>query len=577
VTDLLATVGRAPTIVGNVVSAVVDNFEQDLLTKVTQYLLGGTPYVEKITTIALAGLGPVFTALSSGQTALVSTRDTTWQALGGTPGGNQPGSGIGDDLSNITLEKVSGLLIVPFNDPNKLRDGLKQPGGGLPDNDYLAAERDELSDLQTKLNSGNPTNLDQPTLKALSALFADWNSGLGSAQKLAKQLSDAAALVLSGDLKRIVDLEGARRRIEEKLKELVPAKISLTYELQGNLVPVGEFFLPQPDSQITLSAAAVYDLLNPRNPPQLTATCTLDAFDVNLFDVVKLIFSGAKFVTETGKGSNFNVVYKDFELGPEAAFLQPLESLLNPGGSGPYVKPSTVVPGIEAGYSLDLGIVSIGTLSFINVSINASCTLPFDGSAATFTASLGREDSPILISCAPYIGGGFLALYATAKEMLGFAASFEFGGGGAFAFGPLSGQGRISTGVYLRKIGNDAEIDGYFYAGGDAHIACFGIGATLLVRIGQQNGGAMQGSAVFTYSFSLGFAKLRFSVGVQRSMGKGFSGVARSSSLAGTALLAAHALVSPSAAIVTSSAVAQQDDWLGYQTYFADDINGFPT
>src|SRR4029077_14818795 len=112
-------------------------------------------------------------------------------------------------------------------------------------------------------------------------------------------------------------------------------------------------------------------------------------------------------------------------------------------------------PGIEVGYILDLGIISVGALAFINVSISASCMLPFDKRPAVFTASIGREDRPVLLSCLPYVGGGFLTLYANAHEMIGFAASFEFGGGGAFAFGPLSGQGRISTGIYLRKFGQN--------------------------------------------------------------------------------------------------------------------------
>jgi hypothetical protein len=281
---------------------------------------------------------------------------------------------------------------------------------------------------------------------------------------------------------------------------------------------------------------------------------------------------------ETGKGSDFNVVYKDFELGPNAAFLKPLQSLMNPGGSGPYVRINSD-PGIEAGYSLDLGIISIGTVSFSNVSINAACVLPFTGKHATFTASIGREDRPVLLSIAPYIGGGFLKLIADSKRILGFSAAFEFGGGGAFAYGPLSGQGRITTGVYVRVLhsGDKGEdgvlIEGFFYAGGEAHIACFAISATLVVRISHRPSGSMQGSAVFTFSFSIGFAKLRYSVGVAKNMGAGFSG-----SRAAAQLFVKDPIADPNqpAATVTCLARAQQEDWLTYQTYFARDIIGFP-
>jgi hypothetical protein len=265
-----------------------------------------------------------------------------------------------------------------------------------------------------------------------------------------------------------------------------------------------------------------------------------------------------------------------------AEFLKPLEALMNPGGSGPYVKPNSDFPGIEAGYSLDLGIISIGVMSFINISINAACILPFDNRSATFTVSIGREDRPVLLSCLPYVGGGFLALYADAQKMLGFAASFEFGGGGAFAFGPLSGQGRITTGIYLRKLSDKGvQIDGFFYAGGEAHIACFAISATLVVRMSQLAGGTMQGSATFTFSFSIGFARIRYAVGVQRKMGKGFSGSRGAGVLgaldgpAAVIKLRAGPADRP-AATVTSLSVAQQEDWLAYQRYFDKNIHGFP-
>jgi hypothetical protein len=52
-----------------------------------------------------------------------------------------------------------------------------------------------------------------------------------------------------------------------------------------------------------------------------------------------------------------------------------------------------------------------------------------------------------------------LALYANAKKMVGFAASFEFGDGDAFAFGTVERPSRISTGICLRKF-DDSSGDG---------------------------------------------------------------------------------------------------------------------
>lgn len=572
-TELLTIASVAPKTVDDIRKEFLENLEQQVLTRIGNYLVQGLPYLQTMISTTLALLSPLITVLRDAQGVLVTERDKLWTSLGGSASDLPPV--LGGDLNDITLKKVAALLLVGRQD----RLGLNY-SGTAPDNDYLATEKKELDDLAALFASADPARFDNQILQELKLLVADWIQSRGSAQELVRQISDAAAAVLSGDLKRIVDLEGVRRRIEEKLLALVPAKVVLDYNMHCELQGAGPF-QPEPGSEITLSAGAVYNLLEPSTPPQFTATCEIDAFNINILDVVTLLFSGAQFVNASGKGSDFNVSYKDFQLGPMAEFLKPLEDLMNPGGSGPYVKPSADFPGIEAGYSLDLGIISIGVMSFINVSINAACILPFNNKSATFMVSIGREDRPVMLSCLPYIGGGFLALYADAKKMIGFAASFEFGGGGAFAFGPLSGQGRITTGIYLRKMSDaGVQIDGFFYAGGEAHIACFAISATLVVRMSQLAGGTMQGSAVFTFSFSIGFAHIRYSVGVQRQMGKGFSG-SHSAGLLQTvegpgAAINLRAITAAPAATVTSLSVAQQEDWLTYQNYFDSDIHGFP-
>lgn len=592
-TDLLVAVTKLPVVIEKVRTEIVVKLEQFVVSGgkaadkvvdgVASFLLGGEPYIKGIVSIVSDAAVGIIGFLADVQTELVRVRNDFWKQFGGGEKGVPPPQGIGDDLADFTFKKLAALLLVPCPpaDPKctvAASPCLVCPPAGIdpPDNDYLTAEKTQLIALKAAL--GDAGTIDKNTLAALRGLFDRWSSDKGSAQELVRRLSDAGAAVLSGDLKRIVDLEGARRRIEEKIKELVPAKIVLNYDLQADMIDVPPVFLPRSGSQITLSAGGVYDLLEPNVPPRLTASCRLDPFDVNLFNVVTLMFDGAQFVSESGKGSDFNIVYKDFELGPNAAFLQPLQALMNPGGSGPYVRPSREIPGIEAGYSLDLGIITIGTVSFANVSINASCVLPFNGVRATFVASIGREDRPVLLSIAPYTGGGFLALYADAQRLLGFAASFEFGCGGAFQFGPLSGQGRITIGIYLRNLtkvveGKDVDdcvIEGFFYAGGEAHIACFAISATLVVRVGHRSGGSMYGSAVFTFSFSIGFAKIRYQVGVQKNMGRGFSG-----SRSTAALIAGDIEIIADAPIVRSRARAIQEDWVTYQKYFSD-IDGFP-
>ena len=100
--------------------------------------------------------------------------------------------------------------------------------------------------------------------------------------------------------------------------------------------------------------------------------------------------------------------------------------------------------------------------------------------------------------------------------MIGFEASFEFGGGGSLAFGPLTAQARIQVGVYVRllKIKDrlSTTISGTFFAGGTANIWIFSFSTSLAVRLGSADGGAMYGEAVFTFSFSLGLVDYDFAI-----------------------------------------------------------------
>ena len=109
--------------------------------------------------------------------------------------------------------------------------------------------------------------------------------------------------------------------------------------------------------------------------------------------------------------------------------------------------------------------------------------------------------------------------------------SLEFGAAAPFAVGPLTGIGRIMFGFYIKSIRvksirekstNVTEIYATFFAGGSASIWIFNFTASLYVRLGQKSGGAMQGLAVFTYSFSMGLADFDFSIRFEKEEKKGF-------------------------------------------------------
>jgi len=70
------------------------------------------------------------------------------------------------------------------------------------------------------------------------------------------------------------------------------------------------------------------------------------------------------------------------------------------------------------------------------------------------------------MSAAPCGGGGFLSVTGNAKEIVAFEAAFEFGGVAGIHSGPHSGQGRLTTGIYISGSASGTNISGYFFGGG---------------------------------------------------------------------------------------------------------------
>jgi hypothetical protein len=234
-------------------------------------------------------------------------------------------------------------------------------------------------------------------------------------------------------------------------------------------------------------------------------------------------------------------------------------------------------PGIVAGYRLALSPISIGNMYISNISLNCAAELPFDNGDARFLISCGRPEAPLIISAAPYAGAGYFGLIANPKGIVGFEASFEFGGGGGFSFGPLHGEGRITVGIFVRSVSGYTELYGIFFAGGSARISCFCLSAALLVRMSQQ-GGDLAGEAVFTFSFSIGITDFKFSVAVAKRE-KGSGGTSEQSALPQQTQFAAisnsrDAFAGVTPAELRSTAVCKGVNWVQHSTYFDFDRRG---
>lgn len=399
----------------------------------------------------------------------------------------------------------------------------------VPTNDRLAGDAAWLQH-----SKATPIS-DRAKRRFLASFIREWGDGKPTPVAIVNSLTEDAKRLLRGDI-NFDDFFKIREQIEAYLLDIIPAKIEYTYDVN---LPLPEkvksatagIFTPRPGCELKIGTKIEVNLLDPGIDARVTGS--LGPFDIKLvgsFDALTLKFRGATFQSRTGEDPRFDIAYDDYEIGPELKFLEDLQSFLSPKeGSGAYLIPLRGIPGIEAGYKLDLGIISIGACSFFNISLNTAALLPFTNKGeALFRASLSRYDSPFTISYLPFGGSGFMSVDANANGIVGFELGFDFGAAGSFAAGPLTGQGRIMMGLYVRQLAlpgvpKVTEISGTFFAGGSANIWVFNFAASLYVRLGMVNGN-MTGLAVFTFSFSMGIADFDYSVSFERTENKGFDG-----------------------------------------------------
>lgn len=455
---------------------------------------------------------------------------------------------LSEDGSNVQFAQLAGQFLLGINDLRELFIAIDRKGkskkeisnaktvliakfesGQKFNNDddpyevqkeKLEAERDLLQDLENADNT-----------KQAAALFRKLEKTYGNKlhTPALEQIFQAVGGVVNdlarADLTIKLDLSDMKELLEQTLLSFVPTRISNSMKYELPLSEVGGIFQPKGNRTFRIEAKSSIDLLN-IGSPQISTKATMSPFDVALFgdafDAFTMQFSGARFVVEPNREPDFDIRFVDYKIGEQAKFIQDLAAQMGQDSGGFYLEITDGFPGITAGYRLNLPAMGLGAVTFLNVGIVAGAILPFDNREALFSVGISSRRDPFIILVGAWGGGGHFTLYSNGQEMLGFDTSFVFAGGGAIAAGPLSLMGRVSVGVFIRKVADFSEISGDFFAGGSGRIAIFGVSSALTVRVGQDGGGNMVGSAVFSFSFSVGFAKVRFAITLYKKEGQGF-------------------------------------------------------
>jgi hypothetical protein len=505
----------------------------------------------------------IASALLEAYTPIIKLRRDVYVQIKNAVG--EAGSSLWASILETILKRAKSRLSDAVLVRPAVWDDAKELG---PENDLLVIEQ---GNLQAIIQAGD----DQKTIEAAIALANLWSGPDGPAvARIGRQIADLLDVVLRGDVAQFVDLQAIRSQIEAAVRQMVPTRIRRSYSFEtalndDKIKPLVTF---EGDHRFILTATGEVDLTG-KNRPTFDAKGSLPPFSIKLlpnFHAVTMHFIRSEFTGGTGKAFSLSLKVAQVELGEQVQFLQKLQNYLGApkDGSGFFLTFLTDRgrAGIAAGYRLALSPISIGNMYISNISLNVAAELPFDNGDARFLVSCGRPEAPLIISAFPYAGAGYFGLIANPKGIVGFEASFEFGGGGGFSFGPLTGEGRITVGIFIRQISGYTELYGIFFAGGSARIACFSISASLLVRLSQQ-GGDLSGTAIFTFSFSIGITDFTFHVTVQKKeKGSGSSGGQQTGALPDSGWYALAP--APGIATLKSDTRCKGEDWVKHRKYF---------
>src|SRR5579862_397975 len=401
-------------------------------------------------------------------------------------------------------------------------------------NTDIVADRRMLGKIDTALSA----NLsDVSGLAMARGLFKTWSGspkeiGVVSAFNtlaamvealLRGHLNDVFAVRL--DVRQLAD--DAVKGLRDLAMALVPTSARLEYSWQTQLQPYGGVFKPWSsthehagEDDLYISSVVSVDFATGERRVEVNGT--LKPFTVSLLAgapaVLDILFKPMTFTSRNGSAPVFDA--KIDTVTPLAAlkFLEALAPWMQSKDGGLYIRP-TFTPhiGIEAGYVFDAGVITVGSLEFINVSLGVGVNLPFSDGEAEFVFKFASYENPFLIACPPYGGGGYVELRANARGIRYFAVSFSFGGVAALNFGPLKAQGRLVAGIQIEDIVGDqgkriVRFAGFVQAVGEGSIACFSLCVYVEVRIQSEGGDSVIGSQTYGFEFRIGFVSVTYNV-----------------------------------------------------------------
>ena len=436
-------------------------------------------------------------------------------------------------------------------------------------------------------------------------LSGAWKEGRAGLVLAVKLVGDVVELVTSGNVMALFNVGQIEKELRIAVAGFLPTKIKLSYDFDAALsdFPASNpIFTMDRASYGTQKESKCDDEGYPVNDLVLTTRIDIDLltgersvnadgrlrpFTLNLLggalDLIGISFCGAHFQAKAGGKLAIDTKVSGVRIGAMLEFLSPIQSYFSSGTkNGLYYDLTFLPPALEVGYRFNQPYIGIGTMSLLNIGFKVGAMLPLDGRQAEFFCCMSSREYPLLIVMTPYGGGGFFGLRCTAQGIIAIEIQLEFGFVGALEIGPLSAQARATAGIYLMQGQGQRVLEGFFHAIGEGHLACFGVGVNIEIKMRQESNGSMEGSATYSYSFSVGFFDIEFEVVASRRQDNGSGGGNPPATIAAAGKVSpARAMEAPLAggsapvpcsgadkpSLVKNNAVRKDQHWNTYRTF----------
>jgi len=389
----------------------LQNSPQALSSLSSQALSAGKGELSALTGQALAALQGQFAALAGVLTGLQGDLKAVETALNKIP------SAVADGLG----------LTKPLGDLTKLLADV----GAL-----LGTVQTLLTDLE-----GNKLSAAQADLAALPKQIGTLPTDLSTL------LQDVGSLLQAGvPLPQLTNNNVPSAPSLPALPSL-PKAVDTTFNWSPKIQEFGPF---KPGDKLLTVSANVHVPLD-GTAPSFKIQGALGKFVLDLFDVIKISFTGLSFTAVSGQKVDVTAgnVKVSFE-GP-LAFVNDLTKIIPGSGFSdpPFldVKPDH----IAAGFTLDIPSFGVGIFSLQNISLGAAVTIPFIGvEPARLRFNFCTRDNPFLLTISLFGGGGFFGIGVGLDGLDMMEAAFEFGGNFSLDIGVASGGVYVMAGIYFK-------------------------------------------------------------------------------------------------------------------------------